>query len=118
MSGSLNWRSDIQRLRGIAVLAVVIYHSGITLPGGFAGVDVFFVISGYVIAKSLQRQTNEERRLSILAFYARRFRRLVPNYVLVVTVTLALSHLFFDPYLELPQIKWAAIFSFFASTNI
>ncbi len=118
MSGSLNWRSDIQRLRGIAVLAVVIYHSGITLPGGFVGVDVFFVISGYVIAKSLQRQMNEERRLSILAFYSRRFRRLVPNYVLVVTVTLVLSHLFFDPYLELPQIKWAAIFSFFASTNI
>lgn len=118
MSDSLTWRSDIQTLRGVAVLAVVIYHSGITLGGGFAGVDVFFVISGYVIASSLQRQMNEEGTLSILAFYSRRFRRLVPNYVLVVTVTLALSHLFFDPYLELPQIKWAAFSSFLASTNI
>jgi peptidoglycan/LPS O-acetylase OafA/YrhL len=88
------------------------------MSGGFAGVDVFFVISGYVIAKSLQRQILTTQRLSIAAFYARRFRRLAPNYVLMVVVTLALSHLFFDPYVELPQIKWAAISSFLASTNI
>lgn len=100
------------------MLAVVVYHSGLSVPGGFAGVDVFFVISGYVIARSLQRQILTTGRLSVAAFYARRFRRLAPNYVLMVTVTLTLSHLFFDPYVELPQIKWAAMSSFFASTNI
>ncbi len=118
MSDSLSWRSDIQSLRGTAVLAVVIYHSGIALPGGFAGVDVFFVISGYVIAMSIQRQIALNGRLSIAGFYIRRFRRLAPNYMVLVAVTLLISHLFFDPYLELPQIKWAAISSFFASTNV
>lgn len=112
------WRPDIQRLRGIAVLVVVIYHSGLGLPGGFAGVDVFFVISGYVIANSLQRQIDTNQPGLLRRFYERRFRRLAPNYILMVSTTLILSHLFFDPYFDLPQIKWAAISSFFASTNV
>ena len=51
-----SWRADIQGLRAIAVLAVVIFHADLPLPGGFTGVDVFFVISGYVITEMLIRE--------------------------------------------------------------
>ena len=72
------YRPDVDGLRAIAVLSVVLYHAGLTLTsGGFVGVDVFFVISGFVISKSLLADLNRGR-FSISAFYERRIRRIFP----------------------------------------
>jgi len=71
-------RADIQGLRGIAVLLVVLYHANLHVPGGFMGVDVFFVISGFVITGVLLRELEATGSLSLPRFYARRIRRLLP----------------------------------------
>ena len=73
------FRPDIQGLRAIAVSLVVVYHLyPSALPGGFAGVDVFFVISGYLITGQLWRTCQKAGRLSLTEFWGRRARRLVP----------------------------------------
>jgi peptidoglycan/LPS O-acetylase OafA/YrhL len=83
-----HYRADIDGLRGIAVAAVVIFHAfPAALPGGFVGVDVFFVISGFLIS-SLVLTAVEEGRFSFAAFYARRIRRLFPALVLVLSAAL------------------------------
>ena len=92
------FRRDIQGLRGVAVLLVVIYHSGVGLPGGFVGVDVFFVISGFVISQLLLRELQQTGRVSLRDFYARRARRLLPALALVTIATLAFSILFLSPF--------------------
>lgn len=90
-----SFRPDIQGLRAIAILLVVAFHADLPVPGGFVGVDVFFVISGFVITSLLMRQARKDRLGSILPrFYARRIRRLLPALSLVVFVTLLASLLF------------------------
>ena len=84
-------RRDIQGLRAVAILAVVAYHAGLPIPGGYVGVDVFFVISGYLITKLLWDEVAGGGRLSFSRFYARRARRLLPSAVLVIVVTVAVS---------------------------
>jgi peptidoglycan/LPS O-acetylase OafA/YrhL len=70
---------EIQGLRAVAVLAVLIYHIWPSiLPGGYVGVDVFFVISGYLITGSLLREFETTGRIGVMGFYARRIRRLLP----------------------------------------
>ena len=71
-------RADIQGLRAIAVLLVIIFHAGLPLPGGFAGVDVFFVISGFVITSMLLTELESGQDLNLKNFYLRRIRRLLP----------------------------------------
>jgi peptidoglycan/LPS O-acetylase OafA/YrhL len=81
-------RPDIQGLRAIAVAMVVIYHLyPVALPGGFAGVDVFFVISGYLITGHLWRGYERTGKVRLADFWGRRARRLVPAAALVLTVT-------------------------------
>ena len=71
-------RGDIEGLRAIAVGTVLIYHVGIPfMPGGFVGVDIFFVISGFLITSLLLRESARHGRISIADFYARRARRLL-----------------------------------------
>jgi len=97
------FRPDIQGLRAIAVALVVIYHLyPSALPGGFAGVDVFFVISGYLITGQLWRTSQQAGRLSLTEFWGRRARRLIPAAALVLAVTWGLS------YLVLPSSELAA----------
>ena len=85
----MSYRADIDGLRAIAVLAVVAFHAlPAALPGGFVGVDVFFVISGYLIT-SLLRQSLEDGSFRFSTFYARRIRRLAPALVLVLAAALA-----------------------------
>ena len=84
-------RSDIQGLRAVAILAVVAYHAGLPVPGGYVGVDVFFVISGYLITQLLWGELAAGGRLSFAGFYARRARRLLPSAVLVILVTVVAS---------------------------
>jgi peptidoglycan/LPS O-acetylase OafA/YrhL len=79
-------RGDIEGLRAIAVLTVIVHHAfPLTLRGGFAGVDIFFVISGYLIGRRLL-QDIDSRRFSIREFYARRARRIFPALFLVLIV--------------------------------
>lgn len=87
----LPYRKDIDGLRAIAVLAVIAFHADSRLvPGGFAGVDVFFVISGYLIT-GLILNALEGGTFSFVEFYVRRIRRIFPAYILVASVTLAVS---------------------------
>src|SRR5579862_5038167 len=77
-SGSRNYRPDIDGLRGVAVLSVIGYHCGIPcFGGGFIGVDVFFVISGYLICSIIHREL-QQGTFSIARFYERRFKRILP----------------------------------------
>lgn len=85
------FRADIQGLRAVAVLAVVAYHAGLPIPGGFLGVDVFFVISGFVITSSLAREWAETGRLSLSGFYFRRLKRLTPALAAMVVIVLVIS---------------------------
>lgn len=79
-------RADIQGLRAVAVLLVVAFHGGLPIHGGFVGVDVFFVISGFVITSTMLREIDSEGRLSFAAFYSRRVRRILPALALTVAV--------------------------------
>lgn len=92
-------RSDIQGLRGLAVLAVVLYHAtpGV-LPGGFAGVDIFFVISGYLITQILVREM-EAGTFSLADFYRCRVRRLFPALYVMLAVTFLLGLAIMPPKL-------------------
>lgn len=101
---SSHFRKDIQGLRGIAVLLVVIYHTGIGLPGGFVGVDMFFVISGFVITQLLVRELEQTGTIRFRNFYARRARRLLPALALVTVVTLGFSVLALSPFGEQQQV--------------
>ena len=84
-----NYRNDIDGLRALAVVAVIVYHMNESwLPGGFMGVDIFFAVSGYVVTLSLLNKVKkaiaagEEYNLDILAFYKRRLKRLGPSFFL------------------------------------
>lgn len=86
------YQPEIDGLRAVAVLAVVGFHAGFPgFPGGFVGVDVFFVISGYLITQLLARELNDTGTIGIVDFYARRARRLLPALAVVLLTTLVLS---------------------------
>jgi peptidoglycan/LPS O-acetylase OafA/YrhL len=83
------FRPDVEGLRGIAVLIVVLFHAGLAgVVGGFIGVDVFFVISGFLITGLLLREHERTGRIAFLPFYARRARRLLPAAIVVLLATL------------------------------
>ena len=87
MKTTPSYRADIEGLRALAVVLVILYHYDVPgITGGFIGVDVFFVISGFVITQLLQRAF-EKGTFRFRDFYARRIRRLVPLFLLVSTVT-------------------------------
>lgn len=97
------FRTDIQALRALAVGLVVLNHLWPSrLPGGYVGVDVFFVISGFLISSHLLRELNATGRVRLVSFYARRARRLFPAAFLVLGVSAALAVLF------LPYPRWLA----------
>ena len=93
-----NRRRDIQGLRAIAVIMVVAFHAGLPVPGGFVGVDVFFVISGFVITAMLHREWEKTGRIKFGTFYLKRFKRLAPALALMVGVTLMISTVIFSPF--------------------
>lgn len=90
MSGhsSARFRPDIEGMRAIAILLVLLYHAGVPgFGGGFIGVDVFFVLSGYLITRSLLEEVGRSGTIHLREFYARRARRLLPAALLVLIVT-------------------------------
>lgn len=91
------YRKDIDGLRAIAILLVVLFHFFPTLmPGGFVGVDVFFVISGFLITSNILRNLHEQH-FSILDFYARRVKRILPALIVVLLVTWATAWVLLNP---------------------
>ncbi|MBN9886006.1 acyltransferase family protein [Salipiger abyssi] len=96
---SLPYRSDIDGLRAIAVLAVVFYHFGLPgFEGGFVGVDIFFVISGFLIGGILWREYDRTGRIWLRHFYIRRFRRLAPAFFTMAMVTALFSWALLLPF--------------------
>ena len=92
------FRPDVEGLRAVAIVLVVLYHVHAGLaPGGYVGVDVFFVISGFLITGQLVRELRTAGRISFLAFYARRVRRILPAALLTVFVTVVASVLLLNP---------------------
>jgi peptidoglycan/LPS O-acetylase OafA/YrhL len=93
-----DFRPDVEGMRAIAVLLVVVYHAGFTgLPGGFIGVDVFFVLSGFLITRLLLAEIVREGRVFLPDFWARRARRLFPASTLTLVVVALVSWLVVDP---------------------
>ena len=93
------YRPEIDGLRMIAVVAVVLYHFGMPgLSGGFAGVDVFFVISGYLIGGILWRETRATGRISLARFYIRRVKRLAPAFFAMALAASVIAWLVLLPF--------------------
>jgi len=112
------YRTDIQGLRGLSVLLVVFYHTNLLFKGGFIGVDVFFVISGYVIMSSLLTEYQNHSSISLTKFVSRRINRLLPASTVVVVITLILSVFVFSPFSEQQQVARTSISSTFFSANL
>ena len=104
LSTSKGFRADIQGLRAVAVVLVVVFHLfPQTLTGGYVGVDVFFVISGFLITGLLVRRSEAANRVDFKDFYIRRARRLLPAACTVIVAT-ALAGL-----VTLPRTQWAEL---------
>jgi peptidoglycan/LPS O-acetylase OafA/YrhL len=112
--------SSIDGLRAIAVTAVVLYHLGLSwIPGGFLGVDLFFVISGYVITRLILDSINQSSALDLRAFYAARIRRIYPGFIFMVICTIifigvwapeAIKRFLSDlPYASTGSMNWALV---------
>lgn len=84
----LAFKPDLQGLRAIAIVLVICAHAGLPMfAGGFVGVDVFFVLSGYLITGLLLHEFEQNGRIALLRFYARRLKRLLPALVVMLVLT-------------------------------
>src|SRR3990172_184022 len=92
------FRPDLEGLRGLAILLVLLFRAGVRgIAGGFVGVDVFFVLSGFLITGLLIRERERTGRIDLPAFYARRARRILPAALVVIVATLVAATAFLSP---------------------
>jgi peptidoglycan/LPS O-acetylase OafA/YrhL len=115
MTAKLSHRREIQGLRALAVLAVITNHLfPDLLPGGFLGVDIFFLLSGYLITSQLMELSAfNNTRHSLLVFYARRIRRILPSALLVIWVSTFLAYRYLGPVVgneNLRDARWSTLF--------
>lgn len=112
-----HYRPDIDGLRAIAVLSVLLHHlNAALLPGGFIGVDVFFVISGYLITGQVHKEI-QQGMFSIGQFYKRRINRIVPALVTVIVATLCAGFVLLSPS-DLLLLARSAVYSIFGLSNL
>ena len=116
-STSPAFRLDVHGLRGIAVVLVLAEHARLAFDGGFVGVDVFFVISGFLITGHLVRELEQRGRIDLRAFWARRVRRILPSAVVVALVT-AVAGLVLVPPLAHGELVEAAVASLLSVPNL
>src|ERR1700712_3496701 len=115
--GDRKFRPDIQGLRTVAVVLVVLYHCAVPgIRGGYIGVDVFFVISGFLITRHLLQEYARTGSLSLSGFYARRIKRLLPSALIVAAATVLLTR-FFGPPLQAVPVARDGLFSTFYLMN-
>ena len=118
----IGYVSDIDILRGISILLVFFYHLKISysktylFPGGYLGVDIFFVISGYLIT-SILHLNFKENKFSFKEFFLRRFLRIVPVYIFVILLTLVIGYFVLIPN-QLVDLSKSSISSTFFYSNI
>ncbi len=109
------FRPDVEGLRAIAVLLVVASHADLgPFSGGYVGVDVFFVLSGFLITGLLLKAYDSEHRISLVSFYARRVRRILPASTLVLLVTVLASYVLLSAYRATHiagDAQWASLFA-------
>lgn len=110
------FRGDIQGLRAIAVLVVILDHLLGWPAGGFIGVDVFFVISGFLITSLMLREQRATGRISWIGFYRRRVKRIIPAATVVLVVTVAASYLVYRAA-RFQSVLGDAVWSFFFASN-
>ena len=96
MKTHFGYRPDIDGLRALAVLPVILFHANLGFPGGFAGVDIFFVISGFLITRLILKEI-DDGNFSVVNFWERRVRRVLPALLVVVLATLAAGWIWFLP---------------------
>jgi peptidoglycan/LPS O-acetylase OafA/YrhL len=110
MSQSFRYRPEIDGLRAVAIVPVVLFHAGVPgFAGGFVGVDVFFVISGFLITRLLLDEVQAGGRIGFAAFYARRVRRLLPALATVVVAVLVAGIVILSAAIERPALSHAAM---------
>ena len=113
---TLQYRSDIEGLRAIAILLVVIFHAHAPwMPGGFLGVDVFFVLSGFLITGLLLQEMRATGRISLSAFWARRARRLLPAAAVVTVFVLVANAVLLTPFEQVTFANTARAFAVYGS---
>jgi peptidoglycan/LPS O-acetylase OafA/YrhL len=110
------FRPDIEGLRAVAVLAVIAYHAGLGVRGGFVGVDVFFVISGFLITRQLVELVDARGVCGLPTFYARRIRRLLPAAAVIVLATMVAARTW-APALQVRAIAVDGIYTTFYGLN-
>ena len=113
---SIHFRPDIEGLRAIAVIFVVLYHAGLPLlQGGFIGVDIFFVVSGYLITTLLTNELSSSGGIHLSRFYARRVRRLLPASTLVVVAVCLTEAILASPLAQYGILKDALATTLYSS---
>ena len=118
MTSNLKYRPDIDGLRAIAVIAVVVFHlSEKLLPGGFVGVDIFFVISGFLITRLIHQEISRSNEFSFSHFYMRRVRRLYPAMLATFTLSILLAYLLLAPQ-HLVDFGRSLIFAVLSFSNV
>ena len=111
-----SYRPDVEGMRAVAILLVVFYHAGFSWArGGFIGVDVFFVLSGFLITGILVEEVRRTGRISLARFWARRARRLLAASALVAVAALVISALTASPYEQVARARTTLAFALYAS---
>ena len=120
--GGIAYRPELDGLRALAVLSVIIYHAQLSvfgstmLPGGYFGVDVFLVISGFLITKLLIHDIEVKGKFDLANFYIRRARRLLPAIVWILIVLIPVAYYLLIPY-QLHQYSKSTLFSLLFLAN-
>lgn len=117
-TGGVQWRLDIQGMRGLTMIVIVLFHAGLPIPGGFVALDAFFVISGFVISGMLDREHLKSGTVSLKRFYLRRFKRLTPALVTTLVIVVALTGLLLSPFDTQTVTAETALGATFLTANI
>ena len=119
----MKYRPEIDGLRAIAVMAVILYHANIPIyetnyfMGGYIGVDIFFVISGYLITSIIINELVSTGNFSFKYFYERRIRRIIPTLIIVIIVSIPFTWIYMRPT-HLVEYSKSILYALFFASNV